>query len=422
MLTDLACRRAAASAKPVKMTDAHGLYLYVLPSGYKSWRWKYRFAGKEKLLTLGSYPSVSLAEARALRSDAARLLADGKDPAIGKRQHSVGRAANVESTFEIVARDWMTSQTPIWSERHAALVKSSLEKDVFPQIGHLPIDTITTPMIVQLLRPIEARGAVETAHRTRQRLSEIFSRAIGSGLAIVDPAAVAGRALAPIKRGRFPAVRTIEAAREVLRKVEEQPGHPLTKLGSRLLALTAVRSAVLRTTTAAEFEGLDGPSPIWRIPAAKMKLAVQQKQDDAFEFIVPLSRQAVETLRVAMAFSGKAPLIFRSVRHPRRAISDSTISKAYRDAGFAGVHVPHGWRSTFSTVMNERALDAQDARYAGDRAIIDLMLAHVPDGVEAAYNRAAYMPRRRQLAQEWADLLTQDLVDPAELLTGPRRI
>ena len=117
MLTDLACRRAAASAKPVKMTDAHGLYLYVLPSGYKSWRWKYRFAGKEKLLTLGSYPSVSLAEARALRSDAARLLADGKDPAIGKRQHSVGQAANVESTFEIVARDWMTSQTPIWSER-----------------------------------------------------------------------------------------------------------------------------------------------------------------------------------------------------------------------------------------------------------------------------------------------------------------
>lgn len=372
MLTDLACRRATASVKPVKMTDAHGLYLYVLPSGYKSWRWKYRFAGKEKLLTLGSYPSVSLAEARALRSDAARLLADGKD--------------------------------------------------VFPQIGHLPIDTITTPLIVQLLRPIEARGAVETAHRTRQRLSEIFSRAIGSGLAIVDPAAVAGRALAPIKRGRFPVVRTIEAAREVLRKVEEQPGYPLTKLGSRLLALTAVRSAVLRTTTAAEFEGLDGPSPIWRVPAAKMKLAVQQKQDDAFEFIVPLSRQAVETLRVAMAFSGKAPLIFRSVRHPRRAISDSTISKAYRDAGFAGVHVPHGWRSTFSTVMNERALDAQDDRCAGDRAIIDLMLAHVPVGVEAAYNRAAYMPRRRQLAQEWADLLTQGLVDPAELLTGPRRI
>lgn len=422
MLTDLACRRAAAPAKPVKMTDAHGLYLYVLPSGYKSWRWKYRFAGKEKLLTLGSYPSVSLAEARTARSDAARLLADGKDPAIGKRRHSVGQAPNVGSTFEIVARDWMTSQTPIWSERHAALVKSSLEKDVFPLIGHLPIETITTPMIVQLLRPIEARGAVETAHRTRQRLSEIFSRAIGGGLAIVDPAAVAGRALAPIKRGRFPAVRTIEAAREVLRKVEEQPGHPLTKLGSRLLALTAVRSAVLRTTSAAEFEGLDGPSPIWRIPAAKMKLAVQQKQDDAFEFIVPLSRQAVETLRVAMAFSGKAPLIFRSVRHPRRPISDSTISKAYRDAGFAGVHVPHGWRSTFSTVMNERALEAQDDRRASDRAIIDLMLAHIPDGVEAAYNRAAYMPRRRQLAQEWADLLTQGLVDPAELLTGPRRI
>jgi integrase len=124
-------------------------------------------------------------------------------------------------------------------------------------------------------------------------------------------------------------------------------------------------------------------------------------------------------VKVAMGFSGKAALIFRSVRHPRRPISDSTISKAYRDAGFAGVHVPHGWRSTFSTVMNERAAVADRI---SDRAIIDLMLAHIPEGVEAAYNRASYMPRRRQLAQEWADLLTQDLVDPVELLTGPRRI
>lgn len=283
----------------------------------------------------------------------------------------------------------MASQTPIWSERHAALVKSSLEKDVFPQIGPLPIDAITTPMIVQLLRSIEARGAVETAHRTRQRLSEIFSRAIGSGLAIVDPAAVAGRALAPIKRGRFPAVRTIEAAREVLRKVEEQPRHPLTKLGSRLLALTAVRSAILRTTTAAEFEGLDGPYPIWRIPAAKMKLTVDQKQDDAFEFIVPFSRQAVETLRVVMAFSGKAPLIFRSVRHPRRSVSDSTISKACRDAGFAGVHVPHGWRRYDTTSPTKIAAQASNSAQRGPRCVERL---YAPSTATLIFSSAASLP------------------------------
>jgi integrase len=419
VLTDLACRRAKAEEKPYKLRDGQGLYLEVLPSGAKSWRWKYRIGGKEKRLTFGLYPGVTAAEAREKRAIAARALQNGQDPALEKRQRKAAATAQAGASFEAMAVEWMQSQEPVWSQRHAALVKSSLEKDVFPHLGSLPIDSITTPLVLEVLRPIEARGAIETAHRTRQRLSEIFARAIGSGIATTDPAAVAGRALGKVAKGKFPAVRTIEVARDVLRKVEAQPAHPLTKLGSRLLALTAVRSAALRLTTAEEFEELDGPNPIWRIPANKMKLAVERKRDQDFAFVVPLSRQAVATVKVAMGFSGKAALIFRSVRHPRRPISDSTISKAYRDAGFAGVHVPHGWRSTFSTVMNERAAVADRI---SDRAIIDLMLAHIPEGVEAAYNRASYMPRRRQLAQEWADLLTQDLVDPVELLTGPRRI
>jgi integrase len=419
MLTDTACKRAKAQDKPYKLADAQGLHLYVTPSGYKSWRWKYRFAGKEKRLVFGAYPKVTLVEARSMREDAARQLRSGVDPSVDKRQRSAAHMARAGSTFETVANDWFASQERTWSKRYANIVRRSLDQDVFPKLGKLPIESITTPLVLEVLRPIEQRGAIETAHRVRQRISEVFARAIGSGIATNDPATVAARALAKVKKGKFPAVRTVEAARAVLSKVEAQPGQPLTKLASRLLALTAVRSGVLRMAETKEFEGLDGAAPIWRIPAAKMKLVVERKEDAAFEFIVPLAPQAVELIKLAIEFTGAdMPLIFRSVRHPRKPISDSTISKAYREAGFSGVHVPHGWRSTFSTIMNELA--AVENR-VGDRAIIDLMLAHVPEGVEAAYNRAAYMPRRRELAQEWADMLTQGFAPPATLLEGLRQ-
>lgn len=417
-LTDRACKQAKGTEKPYKLADGFGLYLYVTPTGFRSWRWKYRFAGKEKRLTFGPYPDVSLAEARDRREEAARQLRFGIDPAVEKKQQSAARAAQAGATFRLIAEDWHASQVKLWSPRHAELVKSSMDRDVFPKIGNLPIEAITTPIVMDVLRSIERRGAIETAHRTRQRISEVFARAIGSGLVQTDPAAVAGRALAPVKKGRFPAVRTVEAARSVLAAVETKPAHPMTKLASRLLALTAVRSGVLRLAEPLEFEGLNGEAPIWRIPAEKMKLVVERKEDAAFEFIVPLSRQAVDTIRVALALSAGAPLLFRSIRHPRRPISDSTLSKAYRDAGYAGIHVPHGWRSTFSTVMNELA---GDENRVGDRSIIDLMLAHVQGGVEGIYNRAAYMPRRRQLAQEWADLLTKGLPGPDTLIEGPRR-
>ena len=418
MLTDLACRRAKPADKPYKLTDANGLHLYVTPTGYKSWRWKYRVAGKEKRLVFGAYPEVSLTEARELREQAARDLRRGGDPAIDKRKREAAKEAKAGATFESIAIDWYESQKPTWSPRYASIIDRSLKQDVFPRIGKLPIEDITTPLVLAVLRPIEARGAIETAHRVRQRISEVFARAIASGIATSDPAAVASRALSKVTKRKYPAVRSIDSARTVLQKVEKQPGHPLTKLASRMLALTAVRSGVLRLAEPGEFEGLDGPEPIWRIPAAKMKLVLERKEDVAFEFIVPLSRQAVETIRAAMEFSAGGPLIFRSMRNARKPISDSTVSKAYRDAGFSGVHVPHGWRSTFSTIMNELA--GVENR-VGDRAIIDLMLAHVPSGVEATYNRAAYMPRRRELAQEWADMLVQGLVPIDALLTGPRQ-
>ncbi|MFC3579551.1 tyrosine-type recombinase/integrase [Sphingomonas hylomeconis] len=417
MLTATACKNAKPAERPYKLSDAHGLFLYVTAKGFKGWRLKYRFGGKEKLLTFGTFPEVSLIEARELRDAALRQLRGGTDPAIDKKQRAAARVTQADLTFKAIADDWIASQEPTWSPRYARLVLYRFTHDVYPKLGSLPIDTITTPQVLAVLRVIESRGAIETAHRVRQRISEVFARAIASGVATSDPAAIAARALSPVKRGRFPAVVSVEAARAILRKVEQQPGYPLTKLASRLLALTAVRSGVVRWAEASEFEDLDGASPIWRIPAAKMKLLKERKEDAAFEFIVTLSRQAVETVKVAIEFSRGAPLIFRSIRHPRKPISDNTIGKAYRDAGFSGVHVPHGWRTTYSTIMNELA---QVENRVGDRAIIDLTLAHIPAGVEAAYNRSGYMPRRRELAQEWADMLVQDLVPPAELLKGPR--
>lgn len=417
MLTDKQCRAATLEGGKAKLFDGNGLYLELLKSGAKSWRWKYRLHdGKEKRLTFGLYPTVSLKDARIEREKAAALLRTGVDPAIDRSGRSLVRLG--EPTFQEVALDWHTSQTKLFEPRHAQRVKRALERDVFPSIGKLPISQVTSPQIVTLLRAIEDRGSADVAHRARQRISDIFVYALASAIVTSNPAAEMGKALGRVRKRRYPAVQSIEAARALLKTVEAKRVYPLTRAASRLLALTAVRSGVLRLAEVAEFEDLDGAAPIWRIPASKMKLAQERRDDPAYEFVVPLSKQAVEVVKVAIAFSDAKGLIFRSVRFEKRPISDSTISKLYREAGYAGVHPPHGWRSTFSTVMNRLAAEEKDRK--GDREVIELMLAHVDGSVEAIYNRYAYMPRRREIAQEWADMLIQGLMPAEQLVEGPR--
>ncbi len=233
MLTDLACGKAAPKDKPYKLGDAGGLYLYVLQSGFKSWRWKYRVGGKEKRLVFGGYPEISLSKARELREDAARTLREGADPAVAKRQRAAEQTAMAGSTFETIAREWHASQKAGWSKRYANIVLNSFVNDVFPRIGTLPITAVTTPLVLEVLRPIEARGAVETAHRVRQRISEVFARAIAAGIALANPSAVTKRALGRKTKSKFPAVRTIKLAQAVLAGSERQPGHPL---GARRVA------------------------------------------------------------------------------------------------------------------------------------------------------------------------------------------
>lgn len=413
MLTDAKCRNAKGAEKAFKLSDAFGLYLYITTAGSKSWRYKYRFGGKERLLTFGLYPSISLGQARDKRDAARKLIDAGVDPNVRQKQVKAEQKLAAENTFEAVARSWHEAQAEHWTPRYAKQVLGRIERDLFPQIGGLPLESVTVPLLRDALQKVEKRDSIEIAHRLRQYASDIFQTAIAAGIADKDPANGLRKALKKVSNGRRPAVRSVAKAAIVLRKVEGERAYATTRLASRLLALTAARPGVVRLAAPQEFEDLDGKNPMWRIPAEKMKLTMERKRDADFEFLIPLSRQAVETAKVALRLAGNQPYIFTGATSALRPISDSTLSKLYRDGGFRGVHVPHGWRSTFSTVMNEIA--ALENR-VGDRAIIDLMLAHMPEGVEPIYNRYAYMPRRRELAQEWADMLTATLPPPDQLL------
>lgn len=421
MLTELQCRAAKATDKPIKLADAQGLHLFITPAGHKSWRYKYRFGGKERRIVFGAYPDLSLKKARELRDDARRELREGRDPGEEYRRRSARRAAGVDlsRTFEAVARRWHELQKAQWKERHAEDVLGSLVREVFPVIGSREIGEVKPAHVRELLQTVQSRGAIETAHRIHQRISAVFRFAMADELAESDPAAAIGSVLRPVIRGRQPALLKLEDARAFLRAFESSPGHVTTKLASRLLALTAARPGSIQMAEPHEFEDLDGPDPIWRIPPEKMKLQRAQSELPEFEFIIPLSRQAVQTVKVAQDFARNRKFLFPSARHSHRPITENALNVAYRRIlGFEGRHVPHGWRATFSTIMNERALAQKEP---GDRAIIDLMLAHQSNSVEAKYNRAAYMPRRRQLAQDWADMLLKGFASPDTFLGLPRR-
>lgn len=410
MLTDTAIRKATGKESPYKLADGGGLHLLVRPNGSKLWRLKYRLRGKERLLSLGSYPSVTIKRAREGREDAKEKLRLGQDPALMRKLELANSRLRAENTFEVVARDWHVTNKSKWSKVHANDVLASLERDIFPDLGALPIATITPPLMLAVLRKIEARPAIETARRVRQRCSAVFVYAIASGIAETDPAAIVERAMAPLPtKGRQPALTDLNAAREMLRRAEAEPAHPVTKLALRLLALTVVRPGELRGARWEEFE-----DDLWTVPPDRLKLTKDRKLDEQRSHLVPLSRQAREIVEVLRTQTGRCPFIFPNARHAHSPMSSNALGYLLNRAGYHGHHVPHGWRSTFSTIMNEE--------YPDDARVIDFMLAHVPkDKVEAAYNRAQYLPRRRELAQIWADKVLEGFKPPAELLIGRRR-
>ncbi|MBU8546974.1 MULTISPECIES: tyrosine-type recombinase/integrase [Roseomonadaceae] len=408
MLTDREIRALKPKDKPYKVRDGAGLVLQVMPSGSRLWHYRYEIAGREKKLSIGQYPEISLVEARRAREAARELLRAGKDPSVEKRVQKLAARVALGTTFEVIARAWHEEQRQRWTATHAADVLGSFVTSVFPALGRLPLSEITPPMVLVVLRDVERRGAIETAHRIRQRMSAVFQHAVAHGWAASDPAVSVQRLLKPVVRGRQPAITDIDRLRQMLRDADKMPAQPVTKLALRFLALTVVRPGQeLLGARLPEIEDLDGPAPVWRVPASRMKVKTG-------DHVVPLAPQAVDVVRALIRFIGPSGILFPSARTTRRAISNNAIGYLLNRAGYHGQHVPHGWRAAFSSVMNER--------HRLDRAVIDLMLAHVPkDKVEAAYNRARHLERRRELAEEWAGLLLDGLPGAAEVVEGPRR-
>lgn len=415
MLTDVQIRKAKPAEKAYKLSDSGGLYLQINTSGSKLWRVKYRFRGKEKLLSLGAYPDISLGDARSARDKAKEDIKAGRDPSAVKKLERLAITRPEADTLESVAREWYELQKSHWVERHAIDVIESLEKEAFPYLGSFLIRDLTPTDILPVLRLIEKRGAIETARRVRQRLSAVFVYAIASGRANNDPAAMVQKAMAPLKKGRQPAIIDIAQVHVMLRSVETTPASPVTKLGLRILALTAVRPGTLVSTPWDEWNDEALESGIWQIPAARMKLKLAHKGDESRDHIVPLSHQTVEAIRALRSVSGRGPMAFPNGRHAHKQMSENALGYLLNRSGYHHKHVPHGFRATFSSVMNER--------FPADKPIIDLMLAHVPkDKVEGAYNRALHIERRIELAQLWADIVMHGAPAAASLLVGPRKI
>ncbi|MBB4154128.1 integrase [Sphingomonas jinjuensis] len=415
-------------ARDYKLADGGGLYLFVTRKGARSWRLKYRFGGKEKLLTFGLFPEVGLADARERRDVSRRMIRDGKDPAIEIERQRQAQIAAAGAMFKAVALDWHEAEKPRWSPRHAQVVMNALTRDVFPDLGRRPVADIDGPEILRALRKIERRGAIETAKRVKGYISEVMKRAKGEHLILVNPVTSdMDRALKPTPRGsKQPALTTLPALLSLQRVVDASTSSPVTKIASRLLAITHVRVGVLRTASWDEISGIDWDDQaapvvdaVWRISAERMKLEVEHKGDEAFDHDVPLAPQAVACLRALRMLTGRCPLLFPSNKSTRVPMSDSAISTLYKrmDGGrFKGKHVPHGWRSAFSTLMNEWAMEHGRE---GDRLLIDLMLAHRPKGVsgsEFAYMRAKFAKRRRELAETWATMVSDGLDQPFTLL------
>ncbi len=428
MLTEMQVKNAKTRDKDYKLADSEGLYLYVTAKGHRSWRMKYRFAGKERRLVLGSYPEMGLRKARDRKADARRLLREGRDPGIEAAKVRLELAVASANTFEALARGWHALQKDRWTPIHARDVIGSLENEVFPWVGKLPISEIDEPLVLSVLRKIEKRGAIETAHRVRQRMSAVFVHAIAEGAASRDPAGVVTKALKPVPRARKrPALVSVDALHDMIRKTEAEPASPLTKLASRFLALTAQRPGMIRALPWCEIENVDwhgegaAPDALWRVPASRMKLMLDLKSDESFEHLVPLPGEAVAVLRAAHVLTGRGPLVFPGNRNARVPMSENTLSYFYNRCGYQGRHVPHGWRASFSTIMNEWA---ERGGTPGDRHVIDLMLAHVPEGVsgsEGAYNRAAFLQRRREIADAWGAMLLGIFPEPAKMLGWPSR-
>jgi integrase len=406
MLSDTQIRTTRPGERPVRLYDERGLYIEITPSGGRWWRFKYRFAGKEKLLSMGTYPDTGLKAAREKRDRARALLAEGVDPSATRLAEKASRANVVLNSFEAVAREWhATIHVAQVSAAHAARTLIRLEQDVFPWLGGLSVDDIKPPQLLQTMRRIEARGAIETAHRALQACGQVFRYAIATGRAERDPTPDLRGALKPVLVRHMPAITDPKRVGELLRAIESYKGMPITRAALQLAPLVFVRPGELRKAEWVEFD-LDVAQ--WRIPAERMKRTKQEKLSGAAH-VVPLSRQAMAIVRDLHPLTGHGRYLFPSPRTGERPMSDNGVLSALRRMGFPGDEMTgHGFRAMARTLLAER-LNV-------DEAVIEAQLAHaVRDSLGRAYNRTGFLEQRRRMLQTWADYLDK-LRDDAEVI------
>jgi integrase len=386
-LTDIEVRHAKPREKPYKLSDERGMYLEVTPTGAKYWRMKFRHAGKEKRLALGVYPEVGLKDAREKRDAARKLLADGIDPAAAKKARKAAAVAEATSSFEAVAREWFAKFAPGWAPTHSDKIIRRLERDIFPWLGNRPIAEISAPDLLAVLRRIESRGAIETAHRAHQNCGQILRYAIATGRAERDTSADLRGAIPPSKERHHPSLTDPKAVGELLRAINGYTGSFVTKCAMQLAPLVFVRPGELRH---AEWNEINLDAAEWRIPAEKMKMRAVH--------IIPLSIQAVALLSEIKPLTGKGCYVFPGARTVTRPMSENTVNAALRRLGYGSDDMTgHGFRSIASTLLNEQGWN---------RDAIERQLAHAErDSIRAAYNYAEHMPERRKMMQAWADYL-----------------
>lgn len=382
MLTEKTISQAKPKEKLYRLSDntGNGLSLEVSPEGGKRWRLRYRFQGKAKMISLGTYPLVPLKEARSRAADAKKELEAGIDPGAKKK------LVQDVKTFQVVAKEWFDRFSATSSPRYCAEVWSRLEREVFPFIGHMPIDAIDAPTVLSVLRRTEGRGVIITTYKIKSHISQIFKYAIACGLAFADPSRDLSAALQSRSSKPMPAIIEPKEVGKLMVAISGYTG-PVVRNALLLGALTFVRPGELRT---AEWTEFDMEAAEWRIPAAKMKMKRPH--------IVPLSTQALAVLKNLQPLTGHSAYLFPSTRTITRPMSDMTVNVALRTLGYAqGEMTGHGFRAMASSLLAEQgwSIDA-----------IERQLAHVEGNkIRAAYHRSEHLEERRKMMQAWADYL-----------------
>ena len=400
-LTDVTIRNAKPGEKTVKLFDERGLYLEISSTGGKWWRFKYRFDGKEKRLSLGVYPDVSLKDARDRRDTARKLLADGIDPSENRKAQKSARADRVANSFEVVAREWFAKYSATWAANHGDRIIRRFERDIFPWIGGRPIAEITAPELLTAIRRIESRGALETAHRALGNCGQVFRYAVATGRAERDPSGDLRGALPPVKGEHFAATTEPKRVAAILRAMDGYQGTLTVRCALRLAPLVFVRPGELRK---AEWADIDLDAAEWRYTVTKTNTP----------HIVPLSKQAVAILRELQPLTGRGCFVFPGARSSGRPMSDNAILAALRRMGIDKEEMSgHGFRAVARTILDEVLGVRPD--------YIEHQLAHaVRDPNGRAYNRTAHLPERRKMMQQWADYLDKLKVG-AEVIPLPQR-